>query len=137
EQAGLPSSECERDQPDIERRLRIVVIDRSHERGADPVVVMEHLPRGDGVQRLIPLGDNFAADAVREVERREAENRGGEHTIAPLQEGTCWTVHPSGPKRLFGRRARRNRTRGRNFYIVRATRRPSVARKEPAPAGRQ
>src|SRR5262249_39234351 len=77
--AGTERLKRERDEPDVQRRLRVVVVGRAVERCDDPVAALEHLERARGVQRFIPFGEALVAHAKGEIEGRQREDGRREH----------------------------------------------------------
>ena len=62
------------DQPDVQRRFRVVVVGRALEGGDGPAAVLEHLERAGRKQRLVPHVDHLAVEAKGEVERRQQQD---------------------------------------------------------------
>ena len=73
-------------QPDIERRFGVVVIERSQAGGRDPVAALDHFPGTQAVQRLVRLLDTLAVQSKPKIERGNGEYGDRQKPIVPIAE---------------------------------------------------
>src|SRR6185503_233478 len=62
------------EQPHVERRFRVVVVELPVEGRPDPVAASDHFERARRVQGLVPLRDGLTAETEAEVERGERQD---------------------------------------------------------------
>ena len=117
--------EREGDQPDVQRRLAVVVVQLSEKRRGDELAGLSHLPGADRVHRFVPFADDLASQAERQVECGETEHGRRQNGVVPVAERHDWgrrDRQASRGRMLRSARCAVNTRKGRTTYNVRYSR---------------